>query len=424
MRIQPYLIRPALLVGLLLASFASAATHPEKLPLRIYILAGQSNMVGTGGIETIPAIGDDPETAPLLEKILNEDGEPRTCERVWISSLNGKFRTLGGEGRGKLGPGYGLRREDPTTPGDCIGPEYLFGITMEENYDGPILLIKTAWGGKSLHLDYRPPSAGPYVLPEEKREKLASKGNLEKVQAENEEFSGKYYGLMMDHIQKVLADIKRVYPDYDPEIGHELGGFVWFQGWNDYVALMDYPLSKGDDQYEGYTELMAHFIKDVRKDLEAPALPFVIGVIGVNGHHTEGLFNPGNNAQQRMERLRKAMAAPADMPEFEGNVFAVPTAPFWDEQLADFGMRQQKIKRMRTLIDKKSPQGPNADGKMTRDDRQKYLDEYTATLFSPEELRLKERGMAGGGFVHYYGSAKFHAQAGHAFAKALLPSKD
>ena len=33
----------------------------------------------------------------------------------------------------------------------------------------PVLIIKTAWRGKSLHTDFRPPSAGPYVLNEFQR---------------------------------------------------------------------------------------------------------------------------------------------------------------------------------------------------------------------------------------------------------------
>ena len=40
---------------------------------------------------------------------------------------------------------------------------------------------------------------------------------------------------MIDHVRKVLKDIKRVVPDYDPKQGYELAGFVWFQGFNDYV---------------------------------------------------------------------------------------------------------------------------------------------------------------------------------------------
>ncbi len=41
---------------------------------------------------------------------------------------------------------------------------------MEKAYDGPILIIKTAWGGKSLNTDFRPPSAGPYELPKQTKE--------------------------------------------------------------------------------------------------------------------------------------------------------------------------------------------------------------------------------------------------------------
>ncbi|GHC42190.1 sialate O-acetylesterase [Roseibacillus persicicus] len=415
---------PALFIALALSFSTSGHSETATKPLRVYILAGQSNMVGSGALSTLDAIGDDPATAPLLERMLNAEGKPRTCEQVWISSLNGKYRTAGGEGFGKLSPGYGLRKEDPTLPGDCIGPEYTFGLTMDEHYDGPTLLIKTAWGGKSLHLDYRPPSAGPYVLPDEKREKLVANGKLEKVLADNAEYSGKYYGLMMNHVRKVLSDIPRVYPDYDEAAGYELAGFVWFQGWNDYVALADYPLSNGDEQYAPYGELLAHFIRDVRKDLEAPELPFVIGVMGTNGNHTPGLFNEGGQSQLRMERFRKAMAAPSLLPEFEGIVIAVPTAPFWDDEIAALGMKQLEIKRMRSLIDKKSPQGPNADGSMSQEEKKKFLEDFTAETFSPEELALKARATAAGGFVHYYGSAKFYAQAGEAFARALLQANE
>ncbi|MGE9271380.1 MAG: sialate O-acetylesterase, partial [Verrucomicrobiales bacterium] len=93
-----------------------------KQPLKVYFMAGQSNMVGTGGISTFDYIGDDPETAPLLEKMRDPDGKPVVCERVWISSRNGKMNQPGGEGYGKLTAGYGVRREDPAKPDDFIGP--------------------------------------------------------------------------------------------------------------------------------------------------------------------------------------------------------------------------------------------------------------------------------------------------------------
>ena len=39
---------------------------------------------------------------------------------------------------------------------------------LEKHLDQPVLIIKTSWGGKSIHYDFRPPSAGPYQLTAER----------------------------------------------------------------------------------------------------------------------------------------------------------------------------------------------------------------------------------------------------------------
>ena len=107
---------------------------------------------------------------------------------------------------------------------------------MDKAYDGPILIIKTAWGGKSLNTDFRPPSAGPYEFNEAQLEGLKKQGkDIAQAKADKAKATGRYYRLMIDHVKKVLADPKRVVPDYDPKQGYEIAGFVWFQGWNDMV---------------------------------------------------------------------------------------------------------------------------------------------------------------------------------------------
>ena len=316
-------------VLLMLAGATRAAT--PKGPLKVYILVGQSNMEGQARIETFDYIGYDPKTAPLLKQMRGPDGKPRVCEKVWISYLTG-WKTLG-EGFGKLTAGYGSR-SNPAEDGGRIGPEFTFGLTMEQATDRPVLIIKTAWGGKSLHTDFRPPSAGPYELPKATRELWAKHPqgahgipkaeDQKKWQAEKDAQTGVYYRLMIDHVKKVLADPKRIVPGYDAKAGYEIAGFVWFQGWNDMCDRQTYPDSNKPGGYAMYSKLMADFIRDVRKDLNAPKMPFVIGVIGVDGDKaTGGLAN-----------LRPAMAAPANMPEFKGNVAAVETAPFWDHAMA------------------------------------------------------------------------------------------
>lgn len=400
------IIPRVLLAVITLAPLSSLYAAEVPRPLKIYILAGQSNMEGHAKIETFDYIGDDPATAPLLKAMRGSDGKPRVCERVWISYFTGS-KDGNGEGFGKLTAGYGSRR-NPAEDGGKIGPEFTFGITMEKAYDGPILIIKTAWGGKSLNTDFRPPGAGPYQFSEEQLANLKKQGkDIEQVKADKTKATGHYYRLMTEHVKKVLADIKRVYPDYDPKQGYELAGFVWFQGWNDMVDSNTYPDRSKPGGYDLYSELMAHFIRDVRKDLSAPQMPFVIGVMGVGGE------------RDQPEYFREAMAAPAALPEFKGNVAAVQTAPFWDKPLGALDAKFGQIKQMAYYLKIKHKDHANKDGNMTPQQQQAYLKDYRAKLISPEEEAMWQRGASNAGY-HYLGCGKTMALIGRAFAQAML----
>jgi alpha-galactosidase len=319
-----------------LASTAPRSENSNK-PLKVYILAGQSNMQGAANISTFDYMGLDPVTAPMLKEMRGADSKPRVCERVWISLFGGQ--TVGeGEKHGRLTAGYGANDQ-------CIGPEFTFGITMQNLLDQPILLIKTAWGGKSLNTDFRPPSAGPYTLPEQTLDLfLKHPGghgipeDLDQWKAEKAAKTGQHYRLMIEHVKQVLADLKRVYPHYDPAQGYELAGFVWFQGWNDMCDHQTYPEGdKSPTGYKHYTDLMVHFIRDVRKDLNAPDLRFVIGTIGVHGDQATG----------RIANLRPAMAAPAEMPEFKANVAEVDTGQFWDREMEAMEPKLSDLNRLK-----------------------------------------------------------------------------
>jgi hypothetical protein len=185
--------------------------------------------------------------------------------------------------------------------------------------------------GRSLNTEFRPPSAGPYTLSKEKQELwdkhpqgahgIPKAEDQKKWQEEKDAATGVFYRMMIEHVQKVLKDIKRVCLEYDEKAGYELAGFVWLQGFNDLVDEDTYPGPMQPGKYDLYSDLPTKFICDARKDLSAPKMPFVIGVLGVGGKSENVIF-------------RKAMAAPADMPEFKGNVVAVETAPFWDHDIA------------------------------------------------------------------------------------------
>jgi alpha-galactosidase len=321
---------PLTLLALLavVCCFSSTTASAQGKKLKVFVLAGQSNMEGHAAISTFDYIGKDPHTAPILKEMRNPDGTPRVCDKVWMSYLTGPYDgSANGEGVGKLTAGFGARGDQPTRDCGKIGPEFTFGIYMEKGLTQPILIIKTAWGGRSLNTEFRPPSAGPYKLPKEIQEVwdqhpqgahgIPKLEDRKKWQDEKDAASGVFYRMMVEHVKKVLADPKRVCPEYDQEAGYELAGFVWLQGFNDLVDGQTYP----NGNYDEYSRLLSHFISDVRRDLSAPKMPFVIGVLGVGG-------------ESENESFRKAMAAPADMPEFKGNVVAVETAPFWDQDIA------------------------------------------------------------------------------------------
>jgi hypothetical protein len=163
-------IATAAAAGLLFA--ATSQAHAK--PLKVFILAGQSNMEGPASIETFDYLGDDPAAAPLLKRMRGPDGKPTVCDHTWISYLTGAGDD-NFELTGKLTAGYGsMWGLDRTKPGNKIGPEFTFGLIMDSVFTEPVLIVKAAWGGKSLHTDLRPPSAGPYQLGaiEKKHEKV------------------------------------------------------------------------------------------------------------------------------------------------------------------------------------------------------------------------------------------------------------
>jgi len=401
-----------------LAISALAVGQTSAAPLKVYILAGQSNMEGHAKVETFDYLGDDPATAPLLKQMRGPDGQAAVCEKVWISYLTGPYDgSANGEGFGKLTAGYGARGDRPTEDGGKIGPEFTFGLTMDAALKEPVLLIKTAWGGRSLNTEFRPPSAGPYELNDyQKKLYYGPPGHgvpkdMDEWLAEKKQETGRFYRYMVEHVKHVLADPKRVCPDYDPAAGYEIAGFVWLQGFNDMVDGHTYPDRGKPGRFAVYSDLLAHFIRDVRQDFNAPEMPFVIGVMGVGGV----------NADADTLAFRQAMTAPSLLPEFKGTVFAVPTAPFWSEELAVIDEKRQQVRQMGHFLNSKHKDHANADGHMTEEEKRAFLKDFESKLITPADLALWERGASNAGY-HYLGCAKTFALMGKAFAETLLQS--
>ena len=403
--------RPLAFALLALACLTAATTATAQRRLKVYVLAGQSNMQGHAKIATFDYLADDPATVPLLARMRDEHGTPRVRDDVWIAYRTGDD---GGETSGLLTAGFGARN-DPARSDDKIGPEFTFGIELGDALAEPVLLIKAAWGGKSLHTDFRPPSAGPYEFSAQQLERLQKQGkDVEQVRREKQQATGHYYRETIAYVQKVLADPKRYCPAYDKGAGYELAGFVWFQGWNDMVDRDTYPDRDRDGGYAQYTDCLKHLIRDVRKDLGAPALPFVIGVMGVGG----AIEDPKKDAVHH--NFRAAMAAAADRAEFGDRVIAVQTAPFWDEPLERIADKFEQLRNLEHALRTKNARSANADGSMDDAAQKAHVAKRRAELISAAEESAWQRGASNGGY-HYLGCAKTMARIGIAFADALLP---
>jgi alpha-galactosidase len=383
-----------------LLAIVSLPTHGGE-PLKVYILVGQSNMQGKARVHTIERLNMTEDSRQMYRDMVGEDGRPRAVKDaygVYFTTSRGRPQEIAGP----LVPGFGEEIDPRKTN---FGPEFTFGIYMRKYLNEPFLIIKTAWGGKNILQQFRPPSAGELPLNEDKVAKAKAEGKLDAVLAEHKEKTGQYYRLMMSHVNKVLEDPGKYHPAYDRAAGHEIAGFVWFQGWNDLVGPYPYRDPKlgrqGGKDYSEYSRLLACFIRDVRKDLRAPAMPFVIGVLGVDG----AMDGPFQNA----------MAAPAEMPEFKGTVAAVRTGQFWDMKLQE--LLDKLSEEIYRRVDEEFP-----DLKKKPRARQiqasKMRKAVTAEFLTAEEKAFLEKSMSNASF-HYQGSAYIYGRIGKAFADAM-----
>ena len=272
-------------LAFLAAGTPSLAPPVQSSTFKVFLLAGQSNMEG----QAVVAM-DHPEhynggrgnlvntmKAPTLAKRMshlqdaNGDWTVRDDAFCWYRTDRGELKA------GPLSIGFA------GYPGrDHFGPELQIGHLLADAFAEPVLLIKTAWGGKNLHADFRPPSAGGET--------------------------GPYYTRMLEEYAEGVADAQRRFPALRGRTP-QLAGFIWFQGWNDMFI---------DGGIDAYAANLVHLAADLRRHFDDPDLPIVVGETGNAG-------NERFRAQQRLgtERIpapsafvptRSFLRAPEDSP--------------------------------------------------------------------------------------------------------------
>lgn len=273
------------LTVLLVLAMIPPASLGEMPPMKVFVLAGQSNMAGPAVVDlvgenynhgrgTLASLFDDPARAASVAHLRNADGTWRTRDDVFV-----RFTPDDAPASvGPLGVGYTPHRDR-----HHFGPELQFGHVLGDAMEEPVLLVKTAWGGKSLYRDFRPPSSGGEV--------------------------GPCYRRMIDDVRSAVA---RAADEIPAAKGRrlEIAGFVWYHGWNDGC--------EPDVAIPEYADNLANLIRDVRRDLGVADLPVVVGE----------LTGPWVDAPGEWKALREAQAAAVRRDEWKGRVVFVPTAAF------------------------------------------------------------------------------------------------
>ncbi len=297
----------------LLAVTALAGAAPAK-PVKIYLLSGQSNMTGRGGLGDLNKPAAD-QKATLVRYIM----EPQNVEkykflykenekkaRTWtvrddVFITAGDWPHDGTKEAGKhggLAPNYGGFRSVG------FGPELGIGHALGDFYDEPVLLVKVAFGGCSLAVDMRPPGSG---------------GKL-----------GEKYPLIVKAVTEAIEHLPEIIPGYQKETGYEITGFFWNQGESDLS-----PEASAE-----YAENLVNLVTDLRKDVKAPGMKVVVAITGFGGRELVGFTKDAQ--KEAIGKVIGAQLALATRPEFKGVVAIAETRDFYRPQ-ETFGGNKQTI---------------------------------------------------------------------------------
>ena len=232
--------------------------------IKVFILAGQSNMVGyghsdlgagnvAGAIGTLRYLANNNATYPEYDytSLLVDPLQPATSAwktrsdvKVWWK--NGASGNLDGPvGKGDLGPPF------QGSNSAWFGPEYAFGQVIGDHYaTDDVLIIKAAWGGHTLAGNFRSPSA------------VAARGGV----------VGSSYQEIFNDARQVLSNLGTEFPEWSGR-GYQIVGFAWHQGTSDKA-----PTTVADE----YKFNLPDLISDVRAEFGKPNLPFAIATTGMS----------------------------------------------------------------------------------------------------------------------------------------------
>ena len=244
----------AALVGLLATSISAQLPDPlprpdgkkadTSKPVHVYILMGQSNMLGFG---KVAGLKDACANKGLYPYLVEEDGS-------WTERKDVRYVRVMCSGPG---PRKIYNNEWMTVKGN-FGPEHGIGHYVGHVTKAPVLILKSCIGNRSLGWDLLPPTAEGYG------------GNKK---GPREPISGDWYaGMQYDGdvraAKEVLKQIGKYYPGASR---YEVKGFFFWQGDKDF---------RNAEHAAAYEENLLCLIESLRMDFKAPKAKFVCATLG------------------------------------------------------------------------------------------------------------------------------------------------
>ena len=215
-----------------------------KKPVQVYILMGQSNMLGFGKVS---GLADACKNKNLYPYLIDENGG-------WTVRKDVRFVRVMCSGSG---PSKTYNNEWMTIKGN-IGPEMGIGHYVGHVTKAPVLILKSCIGNRSLGYDLLPPSAEGY----------AGDPHPPRRPRSGPWYAGVQYDGDVAAAKEVLANLGKHYPGARR---YEVAGFFWWQGDKDF---------RNAQHAEDYEKNLLCLIKSLREDFKAPNARFVCATLG------------------------------------------------------------------------------------------------------------------------------------------------
>ena len=268
-------------------------------PVQVFILMGQSNMVGLGKVSgpdgSLEFAVKEKKKYPYL---VEDDGK-------WVERKDTRFvQVMQGKGE--------LKNEWMTISGKTMGPEYGLGHPLGNTIAAPVMILKSCIGNRSLGWDLLPPGSEKYEF--EGKTYAGYKDSPDSWPTGTEPkpigwYAGKQYDDDVANAKKVLTELDKHYPEATK---YEVAGFFFWQGEKD----------GGNPAHAAkYEENLVRFIKQLRKDFESPNAKFVLATLG------ESTKGSGGNGGKILEAQLAVDGTTGKYPEFKGNVATVYANP-------------------------------------------------------------------------------------------------